>query len=100
VNVHATTENKSDDMKDSFYEELECVFSQFLKYHIKILLGDLNTEVDREDIFKSTIRNESSHEISNDSELRVANFVTSNWLLQSLSDLGLPERTSRSTDIW
>jgi len=32
VNVHASTEDKSDDMKDSFYEALECVFDQFLKY--------------------------------------------------------------------
>jgi len=25
MNVHAPTEDKSDDTKDSFYEELECV---------------------------------------------------------------------------
>jgi len=30
--VHAQTEDKSDDTKDSFYEELENVFYQFLKY--------------------------------------------------------------------
>jgi hypothetical protein len=29
LNVHALTENKSNDMKDSFYEELEEVFNQF-----------------------------------------------------------------------
>jgi hypothetical protein len=38
--VHAPTEDKSDDTRDSFYKELEHVFSQFLKYHMKILLGD------------------------------------------------------------
>jgi hypothetical protein len=37
VNVHAPTEAK-DDMKDSFYEELEEVFDQFSRYHMKILL--------------------------------------------------------------
>jgi hypothetical protein len=31
---------------------------------MKILLGDLNEKVRREDIFKPTIRNESLHEIS------------------------------------
>jgi hypothetical protein len=30
---------------------------------MKILLGDLNAKVDREDIFKPTIRNENLHEI-------------------------------------
>jgi hypothetical protein len=39
---------------DSFYTELEY---QFPKYHMKILLGDFNTKVDREDIFKPTIGN-------------------------------------------
>jgi hypothetical protein len=37
LNVHAPTEDKTDDMKDSFYEELEHVFEKFPKYHLKIL---------------------------------------------------------------
>jgi len=39
--VHAPSEEKSDDSKDSFYEELEQVFDHFPKYRTKILLGDL-----------------------------------------------------------
>jgi len=38
LNVHPPTEDKSDDTKDSFYEELECVFNQFLMYHMKIVM--------------------------------------------------------------
>jgi hypothetical protein len=33
---------------------------------MKILLGDFNAKVGREDIFKPTIGNESLHEITND----------------------------------
>jgi hypothetical protein len=44
LNVRAQTEDKSDDTKDSFYEVLECVFYQFLKYHMKILLGYFNSK--------------------------------------------------------
>jgi exonuclease III len=66
LNVHASTKDKCDDTKDSFYEELECVFDQFPKYHMIILLGDFNAKVWREDIFKPTIGNESLHETSND----------------------------------
>jgi hypothetical protein len=77
MNVHAPTEDKTDDVKDSFYEELERVFDKFPKYHMKILLGDFNAKVGREDIFKLTIRYESLHEISNDNGLRVINFATS-----------------------
>jgi hypothetical protein len=77
LNVHATTEDKTDDVKDSFYEEVECVFDKFLTYHMKILSGDFNTKVDREDIFKLTIGNESLHEISNENGVRLVNLVTS-----------------------
>jgi hypothetical protein len=41
LNVHAPTEDKTDYVKDSFYEELERVFDKFKKYHMKILFGDL-----------------------------------------------------------
>ena len=36
LNVHAPSEKKSDDSKESFYEELEQVFHNFPKYHMKI----------------------------------------------------------------
>jgi hypothetical protein len=38
LNVHAPTEDKTDDVKDSFYEEMERVFDKCPKYHMKILL--------------------------------------------------------------
>jgi exonuclease III len=68
LNVHAPTEDKTDDVKGSFYEELERVFDKFAKYHMNILLGDFNAKVDREDIFKPTTGNESVIEISNDKD--------------------------------
>jgi hypothetical protein len=43
---------------------------------MKILLGDFNAKVGREDIFKLTIGNESLHKISNDNGVRVINFAT------------------------
>jgi hypothetical protein len=39
------------------YEELEEVFHHFRKYHIKILLGDFNAQLGKEDIFKTRIGN-------------------------------------------
>jgi hypothetical protein len=78
--VHATCECKSDDVKDSFYEKVGRVFDQFPRYDMKILLGDFNAKVGREDIFKPTIGNENSHEIANDG-VRVVNFATSKNLV-------------------
>jgi hypothetical protein len=48
---------------------------------MKILLGDFNAKVGREDIFKPTIWNESLHETSNDNGVRVVNFATSKNLV-------------------
>jgi hypothetical protein len=52
LNVHAPTEDKIDDMKDS-YKEPKHVFDKFPKYHMKILLGDFSIKVDSEDFFQT-----------------------------------------------
>ncbi|KAJ4434273.1 hypothetical protein ANN_22825 [Periplaneta americana] len=71
INAHAPTEEK-DNIKDSFYEELEQSFDQLSRYTMKILLGDFNAKVGREDIFKPTIGKESLHVTSNDNGVRSA----------------------------
>ena len=48
---------------------------------MKILLGDFNAKVGRENIFKPTIRNESLHQDSNDNGVRILNFATSKNLV-------------------
>jgi hypothetical protein len=79
--MHAPCEDTSDVINDRFYEELGRVFDQFPRYDMKILLGDFNAKVGREDIFKPTNGNESSHEISNNNGVRVVNFATSKNLV-------------------
>jgi exonuclease III len=93
LNVHATTEDKDDDIKDSFYEELEQVFDQFPRYHPKILLGDFNAKVRSEDIFKPKIRNEILYEASNDNGVRVVNFATSKKLNLNYSGCKIQARS-------
>jgi hypothetical protein len=48
---------------------------------MKILLGDFNAKVGREDIFKPKIGNDSLHEINNNNGVRVVNFATSKNLV-------------------
>ena len=50
-NVNASSEEKSDDSKDSLYEELEQIFDHFPEYHTKILLGHFIEKMGRERIF-------------------------------------------------
>ena len=79
--MHAPNEEKSDDSKDSFYEELEQVFNHFPKYHMKILFGDFNAEVGRKNIVKLTFWNKNLHQDSNDNGIRIINFATSKNLV-------------------
>jgi hypothetical protein len=44
---------------------------------VKILLGDFNAKVEREEVFKPTIGNESLHQISNDNIVKVISFSIS-----------------------
>ena len=76
VNVHAPSEEKSEELQDSFYEELEEVFDNFPKYYMKILLRDFNAKLGREDIFKPIVGQESLHQDSNDNGVGLVNFAT------------------------
>jgi exonuclease III len=89
LNIHAPTEDKTVDVKDNFYDELECVLDKFPKYHKKIMLGDFNAKVGREDIFKPPIGNEGLNKIINDDEVRLVNFATSKNLSQKFDVLTL-----------
>jgi len=56
------------------------VFDHFPKY-MKMLLGDFNAKVGRENIFKPTIGQESLHQDSNDNGVRIVNFDTTKNLI-------------------
>lgn len=78
LNAHAPTENKYDDTKQSFYEELESIFDQFRKYQMEILLGDCSAKVGKEGIFTPTVWNKCRlNEVSNDNAVRVVYVATS-----------------------
>jgi NAD dependent epimerase/dehydratase family enzyme len=73
LNVHAPNEDKNDDIKYSFYEELEQAFYQFPRLYMKILLGDFNAKVGKENIFKPIIVNDRLYEVSSVNGVRVVN---------------------------
>jgi hypothetical protein len=75
------TEERSNDKKHSFFDELERVLDRFPKYYMKNLLLDFNAKVETEYIFKSTISNETLHEINNDNRVRLIKFAISKNLI-------------------
>jgi hypothetical protein len=76
LDVHAPSGDESDVTKDSFCEELERVFYESPKYHIKILLAVFSGNVRRENISELTVRNEDLHEIHDDNGDTVTSSAT------------------------
>jgi hypothetical protein len=81
LNGHAPSEEKSDDSKDSSYEKLGQVFEHYPQCHMKILLGDFNAKVGRENFFKPTIGNKILHQDSKENGVRIINIATSENLV-------------------
>jgi len=54
INVHEPTNNKTEEVKEEFYNLLQQNINQIANSHIKIILGDFNAEVGKEDIHKVT----------------------------------------------
>ena len=99
LNVHAPSEENSVYSKDNFYEELEQVFDHFPTYHMKTVLGEFNVKVERENIFKPTIGNESLHQGSNDNGVRTVNFtISKNPVVKSMMFLHIHKYTWTSPD--
>jgi ribulose bisphosphate carboxylase small subunit len=72
LSTHATSEEKSDDSK----VELQQVFRHFPKCRVKVPLRKFNIKLEREDIFKPTVGNESLHQDIDDNSFRMVKFTT------------------------
>ncbi|XP_072937456.1 uncharacterized protein [Epargyreus clarus] len=72
---------QDDDIKDTFYADLELVYDQAPEYDIKIVLGDFNAKIGKEEIFFPTIGRHSKHDQSTDNGVRLISFGTSKSLV-------------------
>lgn len=75
ISTHAPTEDKDDDVKDAFYEDLRRAVESTPKHDALLLLGDFNAKVGREDYCRPTIGQYSLHEESNDNGMRLITFA-------------------------
>jgi len=75
--VNAPTEEKDDDEKDNFCEDLNQIYEECPKRDIKIIIGDLNVKVGQEEMYRPITRMYSLHSLSNDNGIRLLNFACS-----------------------
>ena len=81
LNVHAPTELKEDDVKEAFYSELERVYDSLPSSDVKIILGDFNAQIGKEQCFQSVAGLHSLHSANNDNGCRLASYALSNGLI-------------------
>lgn len=75
--AHAPTEGANDEVKDIFYEQQDKAYSIISAFDIKLVIGDFNSKVGKENIHKETIGKHSLHDITKGNGLRIISFVAS-----------------------
>lgn len=81
LNGHAPTEEKTPEEKDEFYENLEQILNEIPRNRIRIVLGDFNAKLGKENIFRTTIGNHSMHDITSENGLRLIDFASGGELV-------------------
>jgi exonuclease III len=74
--------DKNEEEKDAFYDDLDKTYEECPGRDVKIIIGDLNAKIGREDIYRPTIGKYSGHTKFNDSGIKLINFASSqngNW---------------------
>lgn len=64
-------------MKESFYQELERTYDAALNNDIKIVMGDINAKIGKEQHYMGIIEKHSLHEDTNENEEFLVNFAAS-----------------------
>ncbi|KAL0271865.1 UNVERIFIED_CONTAM: hypothetical protein PYX00_008828 [Menopon gallinae] len=77
INAYAPTEDKEEDIKEEFYELLEHTYDNLPTHCVRIVIGDMNAQIGKENHFRPTIGPDSLHETCNDNGNRLVNFAIS-----------------------
>lgn len=81
ISVHAPTEEKEDSAKDTFYDLMEKAYDSCPSYDVKMIMGDLNAKVGREEWLKPAVGIDSLHNESNNNGMRLANFANNHHMI-------------------
>ncbi|XP_062540737.1 uncharacterized protein LOC134208807 [Armigeres subalbatus] len=68
-------EGRRDDEEEAFYAQLEKIYDGCPRRDVKIVIGDMNAQVGREEMYRLVIEPDSLHTASNDNGQRCINFA-------------------------
>jgi exonuclease III len=75
INAYAPHNERPDEEKDDFYSQLDDIYAHCPRRDCKIVIGDLNAKVGREEIFRPTIGKFSMHRETNENGLRLISYA-------------------------
>ncbi|XP_071043871.1 craniofacial development protein 2-like [Parasteatoda tepidariorum] len=81
INVYAPIEEGDDEEKDNFYDELDRLWGLCPRHDVKIIMGDFNFKVGREEEFRPVSGNYSLHDVSNGNGVRLISFAASHDMI-------------------
>ena len=81
INVHAPKEVSTEEEKESFYDLLQKTYEECPSYDVKIVVGDMNAQEGKEEVYCPTIGKHSLHENTNDNGYRLIQFATLNHMV-------------------
>jgi exonuclease III len=77
INVHAPTEDKEEEEKGALYEKLERAYDKLPAINIRIILGDMNAKIGKENILRNHAEMYSLHENTSENGSRLVIFAIS-----------------------
>ncbi|XP_023311624.1 craniofacial development protein 2-like [Anoplophora glabripennis] len=75
INIHAPTEEADLESKEAFYEKLQKEYDEIPRYDLKIVLGDANAKIGKEEIYKQAIGKHSKHDKTSDNGQMLVDFA-------------------------
>lgn len=81
ISAHAPTNEKEDQEKESFYENLEEVYNRIPRYDMVILMGDFNAKIGKQDYQKQVTGPYTLHDTSNENGNMLIQLATRNRLI-------------------
>jgi len=78
INVHAPTEVSTEEEKESFYGLLQKTYEECPSYDVKIVAGDMNAQIGKEEVYCPTLGKHSLHERTNGNGYRLVQLAALN----------------------
>lgn len=83
ISAYAPTEEATEEEKNTFYDNLGKLCEKIPKYDMRIILGDFNAQIGKEDFLKNVAGKQTLQEVTNENGKRLAQLAAEQDLLLS-----------------